>query len=251
MPVDLLAGADADRIGLISRHDSGDAQGAVPKYLSDIYRWAYLEPLALAVFDHRPIVSAILWGNYGRLFRAVVEEVRPGDRAMQLAAVYGPFSKDLMAALGPTGSLDLVEVAPIQAAMTREKLRGHGNARVLLCDAVTPPPGPYDLVISFFLLHEVPEDYKVRIVDAALARLKPGGRAVFVDYHRPVRWHPLRPVMVKVFDWLEPFAKALWFREIPSYAGPGAADVVWRKQTYFGGLYQKLVAERPRAAAAT
>ncbi len=220
------------------------AEDRVPNYLNDIYRWAYLNPLALAIFNHRPIVSAILWGNYGRLFRAVLEEVRPGDRTMQLAAVYGPFSADLMEALGPAGSLDLIEVAPIQVEMTRKKLEAYKSARVLLCDAANPPQGPYDLVISFFLLHEVPEDFKARIVDAALSRLKPGGRAVFVDYHGPERWHPLRPVMVKVFDWLEPFAKILWSREIDSYAGSGAPDVVWRKRTYFGGLYQKLVAER-------
>ncbi len=221
-----------------------EVSGQVPKYLDDIYRWAYLNPLALMIFDHRPVVSAILWGNYGRLFRAVLEDVRPGDRAMQLAAVYGPFSNDLVEALGTGGSLDLVEVAPIQVEMTRKKLQARKNARVLLGDAASPPTGPYDLIISFFLLHEVPDDYKARIVDSALSRLKPGGRAVFVDYHCPVRWHPLRPIMVKVFDWLEPFAKALWSKEIYSYAGRSVPNVVWRKQTYFGGLYQKLVAER-------
>ncbi|MEI6558779.1 MAG: rhodoquinone biosynthesis methyltransferase RquA [Rhodospirillaceae bacterium] len=234
--------AGGDQVELMAGRAA--AEGLVPKYLREVYTWAYLDPLALAVFDHRPIVSAILWGNYGRLFRAVKAEVREGDRAMQLAAVYGPFSPDLMTALGPTGSLDLIEVAPIQVEMTRNKLKGHKNARVLLCDATTPPPGQYDLVISFFLIHEVPEDYKARIVEGALSRLKPGGRAVFVDYHRPARWHPLRPVMTKVFDWLEPFAKALWTKEIFSYAGAGFPDIVWRKQTYFGGLYQKLVAER-------
>ena len=56
---------------------------------------------------------------------------------------------------------------------------------------------------------------------------------MFVDYHRPVGWHPLRPVMTVVFDWLEPFAKALWMNEIPSYAGKGASAVFWRKRTYF------------------
>jgi len=234
MPEDDAAGVEAE---------TRTAYG-LPQYLTDTYRWAYLDPLALMAFDHRPIVSAILWGNYGRLFRAVLAEVRPGDRTMQLAAVYGPFSADLMAALGPAGHLDLIEVAPVQVDLTRRKLRHHANARVLLCDAATPPPGPYDLVISFFLIHEVPEDYKGRIVAGALDRLAPGGRAVFVDYHRPVRWHPLRPVMSLVFDRLEPFAKALWTREICSYAGTAGAELVWRKQTYFGGLFQKLVAER-------
>ena len=128
--------------------------------------------------------------------------------------------------------------------MTRKKLAEYANARVICGDAAAPPDGLYDLVISFFLLHEVPEDYKARIVDAALARLAPGGKVVFIDYAKPVGWHPMRPIMVKVFDWLEPFARALWSRDIYSYAGRQPAGIVWRKTTYFGGLYQKVVAER-------
>jgi SAM-dependent methyltransferase len=112
----------------------------------------------------------------------------------------------------------------------------------MLADATAPPDERYDVVLSFFLLHEVPEDYKKRIVDAALSRLRPGGRVVFIDYHRPDRWHPLRPLMGLVFDWLEPFARALWHRDIASYASQGAA-FTWRKRVFFGGLYQKVVAE--------
>ena len=217
-----------------------------PRYLQDIYQWAYLNKFALTVFNHRPIVSAILWGNYGRLFRAVLDEVREGDRAMQMAAVYGPFSPDLSDVLGKTGWLDVIEVAEIQVNMTKLKLSHCNNSRVIHCDAASPPNGAYDIVICFFLLHEVPEDYKNRIVNGALKSLKPGGRAVFIDYHRPTDWHPLRPIMNKVFDWLEPFAKALWSKEIFSYAGESASDFIWRKHNYFGDMYQKVVAVRKR-----
>ncbi len=46
-----------------------------------------------------------------------------------------------------------------------------------------------------------------------------------------------------VNDTLEPFAKALWVNEIASYASR-AEEFSWSKQTYFWGLYQKVVAER-------
>jgi hypothetical protein len=66
---------------------------------------------------------------------------------------------------------------------------------------------------------------------------------VFIDYHRPGRLHPLRPIMMTVFALLEPFARALWTREIAAYAST-PDGFRWRKQTFFGGLYQKVVAER-------
>jgi hypothetical protein len=42
---------------------------------------------------------------------------------------------------------------------------------------------------------------------------------------------------------LKPFAKALWRHEISSFAST-PEGFHWRKETYFGGLFQKVVAER-------
>jgi hypothetical protein len=67
------------------------------------------------------------------------------------------------------------------------------------------------------MLHEVPDDMKTRIVQALLGVVKPGGKVVFVDYHRPHPAHPLRPVMQLIFAWFEPFAHTLWTRSIADY----------------------------------
>lgn len=219
------------------------APPAIPPYLSDTYTWAYLSDLGTRVFDRQAVVSAILWGNAGRLIRAVTGELEPGWRVLQPACVYGSFSADVARRLGPQGRLEVSDIAPIQVALTRRKLHGIANAEVGLWDAASAGRGPYDAVTCFFLLHEVPEDYKRRIVDTLLDSVRPGGKVVFVDYHRPAPLHPLRPVMAGVFAALEPFADALWSREIASYANR-AEDFSWRKETFFGGLYQKTVALR-------
>jgi SAM-dependent methyltransferase len=114
---------------------------------------------------------------------------------------------------------------------------------VAVRDAADPVGGLYDVVCCFFLLHEMPEHYKRRVVDTLLDAVRPGGKAVFVDYHRPHWLHPLKGVMSLVFDFLEPFAKDLWVTEIADYAARGG-EFTWRKCTYFGGLYQRTVAER-------
>jgi SAM-dependent methyltransferase len=84
----------------------------------------------------------------------------------------------------------------------------------------------------------------VQIVQAMLRLVRPGGKVIFVDYHRPHRWHPLKPVMQRVFAWLEPFALTMWSREIEELAGPRAAGFRWSKRTRFSGLYQTVIAER-------
>ena len=51
-----------------------------------------------------------------------------------------------------------------------------------------------------------------------------------------------------VFRWLEPYASGLVKREIADFASE-RNGFTWWKKTYFGGLYQKVVAVRkPQAA---
>ncbi|MEO5374384.1 MAG: rhodoquinone biosynthesis methyltransferase RquA [Alphaproteobacteria bacterium] len=215
----------------------------IPDYLRDVYHWAYLSRVGRAVFDHPAVVHSILWGNMHRLTAAVTEEIAPGTRVLQPACVYGNFSASLARAVGPTGHLVVTDVAPIQVSGCRGKLEGMPFTTVRLGDAARPTGGPYDVVACFFLLHEVPEHYKTMIVNALLDVITPDGKVVFVDYHRPAALHPLKGVMSMVFDTLEPFAKDLWQKEIQDYATtPGA--FAWTKRTYFGGLYQKIVARR-------
>lgn len=219
------------------------AQRAVPAYLRDTYAWAYMWPAAVRLLDRPLIVSAILWGNYRRLLDAVLAELRRGQRVYQPACVYGDFSPQVVGALGPDGRLDVADIVPIQVENARRKLGAAGNASVRLQDAGERPSTTYDVVCCFFLLHEMPSAYKHRTVDALLAAVEPGGKAVFVDYHKPHWAHPLKWVVSLVFAGLEPFARELWSHEIASY-GSRSDEFVWSKRTYFGSLYQKVVAER-------
>lgn len=219
------------------------AGSSVPSYIEDTYAWAYLSRHGLALLDHRLIVSLILWGNHHRLTRAVLDELRPGQQVLQPACVYGDFSLRLAAHIGPHGRLDVADAAPLQVENCRAKLAAFPHAAVCLRDASEPSARAYDAVCCYFLLHEMPEDYKRRVVDALLGAVRPGGKAVFVDFHRPHRAHPLKPVTSLIFDALEPFAKGLWGREIADYAHE-PARYSWSKRTYFGALYQKVVAHR-------
>lgn len=217
----------------------------LPAYLRDVYRWAYLTPWLAGFLDRQVVVQTILWGNAQRLIGEVLAEIRPGDRVFQPAAVYGDFSRQLAARIGRQGRLEMRDIAPLQVNLTRRKVAELPQVCVAWGDAADPNEAqPFDAVTCFFLLHEVPDDVKRQITRAMLGLVRPGGRVVFADYHRPHRLHPLKPLMSKIFDWLEPFAASMWYQEIAQLAGPAAAGFRWRKRTRFGGLYQIVVAER-------
>jgi SAM-dependent methyltransferase len=216
---------------------------AIPAYLREVYGWAYLNRTNARLLDRDAVVSAILLGNNRRLRRALIGEIAAGQRVLHVAHVYGRLIPELAARVGPGGQLDVIDLVPLQAALCRRKLRGFPQARVRIADAAQPGDGVYDVITCFFLLHEIPDERKRAVVDALLARVVPGGKVVFVDYHTPARWHPLRGLMRLVMGRLEPFAESLWHHEIAEFASvPG--DYRWQKQTLFGGLYQKTVAYR-------
>jgi ubiquinone/menaquinone biosynthesis C-methylase UbiE len=224
--------------------DRAEGAPAIPDYLRETYAWAYLSPRSVRVLDRPLVVSSILWGNYRRLLAALLAELEPGQRVLQPACVYGDFSTRLARFLGPHGGLEVIDIAPIQVQHCRRKLADFPQARVRLGDAAALQAGTYDAISCFFLLHELPDHTKRLAVDALLAAVRPGGKAVFVDYHRPHPLHPLKPVTGLVFSLLEPFAGSLWRHEIEGFAG-GSDAFTWSKETYFGGLYQKVVARRP------
>ncbi len=213
---------------------------SIPSYMHEVYTWAYLTPRYAAFLDHDTIVRTILWTNDKRLRETLISEISPGQSVLQVAHVYGGLIPEIAKYLGPSGHLDVIDVVPLQASLCQQKLKDFPNARVTVADATTFKGGLYDAVSCFFLLHELPDTCKRDVVDNILTHLQPGGRAVFVDYHRPKFWHPLKGIMAMIYACFEPFAKSLWDHEIKDFASE-PEKYIWQKQTFFGGLYQKVV----------
>lgn len=218
-------------------------RATIPAYLRDVYGWAYLSPASARFLDNDAVVNAILLGNHRRLRQAALSEIEPGRRVLQAAHVYGRLIPELARRVGPDGRLDVVDLAPLQAARCRHKLRDFPHARVRVADAAEPSAATYDVVNCFFLLHELPDERKRAVVDALLTRIAAGGKAVFIDYHKPASWQPLRGFYRRLFDRLEPFARSLWRHDVQEFADD-AASFRWEKSVMFGGVYQKTVAHR-------
>src|SRR5262245_60360940 len=97
---------------------------AIPDYLQDNYWWAYIHPSAVRLFERQWLVNAILCGNFARLRDAVLDEIGAPicGQTLQVACVYGDFSVRLAERIEPGGSLDIVDVLPIQLQNLRRKL---------------------------------------------------------------------------------------------------------------------------------
>ena len=217
----------------------------MPAYMREVYDWAYLNPRNVKLLDREFIVSLILWGNNRRLKKALLMEIDPNATVLQAAHVYGTLIPEMAAKLSHPHQLEVVDVSSLQAGRCRDKLRAFPQVVVRINDIATLRSTPRDVVSCFFLLHEIPEDYKRAVVNRLLDHVAPGGKAVFVDYHKPSRLHPLRGVMNLIWRKLEPFASGLLESEIETFADDVGA-FSWSKETFFGGLYQKVVATRHR-----
>ena len=219
---------------------------AVPHYLRTHYWWAYIHPMAVRLFERQWLVNLILWGNYAQLRDAALAELGdalPG-RILQVACVYGDLTTRLSRQVASGGgAIDVVDVLPIQLGNLRAKLPKDAPARLLPMDSsnMNLPDASYDRALVFFLLHEQPRHYRERTLRELLRVVKPGGKILIVDYAMPRWWHPLRYLWRPLLARLEPFALDLWREEIADLLPPLQAGATLQKQSFFGGLYQKVV----------
>ncbi|HUG23416.1 rhodoquinone biosynthesis methyltransferase RquA [Piscinibacter sp.] len=218
----------------------------IPRYLEQVYWWAYVHPTAVQLFEREWLVNLILFNNYGRLRDLALAELgeRVHGRTLQVACVYGNLTPKLHQRLAPDAELDVMDILPVQLSNLAKKLPADERVALVQGDSasIACPDATYDQVLLFFLLHEQPEAVRRATLAEAMRVVKPGGKVVIVDYHRPVAWHPLRPLMHLVFRHLEPYAMDLWRHDVESFLPCASGQI--DKQTYFGGLYQKLVLVR-------
>lgn len=214
----------------------------VPPYLAQTYWWAYLHPRAVYLFERQWLVNLILWGNFARLRDAGLDALgtRLDGRTLQIACVYGNLTRRLIGRLNVGASLDVVDILPIQLQNLARKVPPSSAVNLIHGDSAGLDfrSASYDRALLFFLLHEQPEEVRRDTLAEALRVVKPGGKLVIVDYHRP---HPLNPFylpMTAILSMLEPYALDLWRHDLTEWFPPNRRIAAIERRTIFGGLYQ-------------
>lgn len=80
--------------------------------------------------------------------------------------------------------------------------------------------------LSFLLLHEVPDDTKRKVIDRIMMSVPVGGKAIFIEYHKPAWYSPWRYMMPIVYWLLEPLAFTVWNHQITELGRPRAGEEV-------------------------
>ncbi len=220
----------------------------VPKYLEETYWWAYVHPKSVQIFERQWLVNLILWGNFARLRDAALNEIGKTitGNNLQVACVYGDFSQQMATRLEAKSELHIIDIAPVQIENANRKLKDYCNVFLHQQDStcLNFADGQFDNIVVFFLLHEQPEAVRAKTVVEVMRVVKPGGKVVFVDYHRPHWANPFRYIMVPILSVLEPYALGVWKKEIIDWVPAGLRPKKINKETLFGGLYQKVVMTR-------
>ena len=218
---------------------------SIPNYLTTTYWWAYISPKAIRFFDREFLVNLILFGNFKKLRDRALDRLGfvIEGKTLQIASVYGDFTQKIVDRLTPESELDVIDIVPGQLENLQKKLCENPRLRLLQMDssALTLAADTYDQVISFFLLHEQPEEVRSKTIQEAWRVVKPGGRLVIVDYHRPRLFNPIRLVLWPILKILEPFALDLWRHGLEQSIPEEMSSQRRSKKTFFGGVYQKLV----------
>lgn len=217
-----------------------------PDYLRKIYWWAYEHPFAVKFWDRGFLINFILLGNYTRLVSAALAEFTTPitGTMLQISNAYGQLVPRLQQQLSDDACFDLIDILPIQLEKTRQKLNWPDKRiRLFQCDATALQcsSNSYDNVLMFFLPHELPEEHRRLALSEAFRVVKPGGKLVFVEFHRPHVLNPFRLWQRLIFFLFEPFATDMWHYELTHYFPSDIKYKVISKTTYFGDLYQKLV----------
>lgn len=221
---------------------------AIPAYLEKVYWWAYVHPNAIRVFERDWLVNLILFGNYPTLRKAALAEIGFDAKGatLQVACVYGDLTPRVRERIAADGELHVIDVLPLQLENLRGKLPADPRVSLFQRDsaALGFADASYERALVFFLLHEQPDEVRRRTLAEVYRVVKPGGKIILVDYHRPHRWNPVRRPLQALLGRLEPFADDLWQHELTDFFPSDAKFTSVDKRTFFGGLYQKVVLTR-------
>ncbi len=162
----------------------------IPRYLEQVYWWAYVHPNAVQVFEREWLVNLILFGNYGRLRDAALDDLGATvrGRTLQVACAYGNLTPRLRDAPGPRREAGRGGHPADPAAEPGEKLPADERialhaGRLLVAGHARTRATTRCCCSS--CCTSSPRRVRRNTLAEAMRVVKPGGKIVIVDYHRP------------------------------------------------------------------
>jgi ubiquinone/menaquinone biosynthesis C-methylase UbiE len=169
----------------------GEALRGVPDYYRRNFHFqtgGYLSEESARLYDHQ--VEVLFFGGADAMRRQGLVPIaawlhrnrNPAPRLLDVGCGTGRFLAAIRTSFGSVATAGL-DLSPFYLAEARRALRRWPDTALVRGQAETLPAadGSVDLITSVYLLHEVPDAVRARIVAEFARVLRPGGRAVVVD----------------------------------------------------------------------
>ncbi|MBR2923122.1 MAG: class I SAM-dependent methyltransferase [Alphaproteobacteria bacterium] len=219
----------------------------LPAYLDFIYGHIYNDMKQCEKEDKIIACNLRTFFQYRLLINSLNKELKMNQDVMQFGISFGNQIEETALTIGSFSRYDILDICNNEIDRAKEKYSKIYTSITFHNQDVRSVTAThtYDAVICFMLLSQVPSASKRKIINNALKLVKKGGKVIFIDWHTPLFYHPLRYI-VRMYNRLNhPFVERLWDRDISSYAETDLRSrFSWRKTTYFGRMFQKCVATR-------
>ena len=226
-------------------------RGGQPQSISHIYP-VYSENWLIKLIDFQPLISAILLFQYDKIVDSVVSEIRKSPlvnkKVLITSCAFGNAIPRIVSTSIEKGAqrvyvTDILENELRHAAGKLTKFSSKVSFIKEDATSMKQSTCSMDINIMFFLLHELTHEVKNLAINEAGRVVKPGGRLVIAEFHRP-NSIILRAFSGAYFTVFEPYAQSIWEKYDPVRMLSEKGGWSCEKTTFFFGNFQVVVATK-------
>ena len=213
---------------------------SLPPYMNVLFNRIYANKKISVILDDERIVKLCHLWQKNKIMKDLLRDVAKNAHVLQIGLTFGDELEQIYAKVKKHGKLDVFDVSETQLLRAKEKY-ARKNIELSNYNAALAWDEKYDVIICYNLLHELPLKTRQLVMDNVLNSLTTGGKAVFVDYAKPVWWQVLRYPLFIFNRLYRPFTESLWEQPLENFSSL-KDGFRWQHSYYGGRLWQKTIA---------
>ncbi|MBS3907459.1 MAG: class I SAM-dependent methyltransferase [Syntrophaceae bacterium] len=133
------------------------------------------------------LLGILTLGNYAKFLRKAVKVLGPkkGDNILDLCSGTGRAAAWILQAVGEEGEVTGMDIAQSMIDVAKKRYGKSGNLIFLKKDVTRPweYQNHFDGIFTSFALHELPEKYRLGVLEQSYSALKEKGKMVIADFN--------------------------------------------------------------------
>ena len=213
---------------------------SLPPYMNVLFNRIYANKTISGILDDERIVKLCHLWQKNKIMKDLLRDVAKNAHVLQIGLTFGDELEQIYAKVKKQGKLDVFDVSETQLQRAKEKY-ARKNIELSNYNAALAWDEKYDVIICYNLLHELPLKTRQQVMDNVLSSLTTGGKAIFVDYAKPMWWQLLRCPLFIFNRLYRPFTESLWEQPLENFSSL-KDGFRWQHSYYGGRLWQKTIA---------